>query len=341
MNFINSLFIFFFITLSFVQLSSAHSFLSDPEPYYHVFKTKNCRGSQCDQACPDIQRPGRMENSESNPEKTWRRGDKINIKWARNNHRGGIVRFSIVPIDQMMSRSAHSKYFIYAGCWDQGEYRCSGKLCGSDTDRIGFSRDIEIPKVIPDGVYIFAYVWFGGLHFSRKRGDFADYYSCAYVRISGGSMESSYQPTWEAGITGKYEAGGKCHTDADEPNTCSPRTGCKGTATTAVYRPFKDGNIPPVLTPGDYGGSALESRSNNNNDEDNTVVPVDASDMSGMDMVMDGGICQGEVCCKASCGGCGGSDCAKLPGGTENCCYGYIKRNAPSCNDSAPPCRRS
>ena len=40
-----------------------------------------------------------------------------------------------------------------------------------------------------------------------------------------------------------------------------------------------------------------------------------------------GGIQNGNVCCLACCGSCGGVGCGKRPGGTSNCCTKQIPEN--------------
>jgi hypothetical protein len=46
----------------------------------------------------------------------------------------------------------------------------------------------------------------------------------------------------------------------------------------------------------------------------------------------------GTVCCPPSCGACGVSGCASLPGGENNCCGSKIEQNNLSCLDHAAPC---
>lgn len=43
------------------------------------------------------------------------------------------------------------------------------------------------------------------------------------------------------------------------------------------------------------------------------------------------GIRNGDCCCAASCGICGGPDCGKHPGGGAHCCVGKIKDNGKVC----------
>ena len=42
-----------------------------------------------------------------------------------------------------------------------------------------------------------------------------------------------------------------------------------------------------------------------------------------------------DVCCAASCGKCGGSDCNKRPGGGDSCCAGKVRAAAKPCRVGA------
>lgn len=42
-------------------------------------------------------------------------------------------------------------------------------------------------------------------------------------------------------------------------------------------------------------------------------------------------ICEAYTCCPESCGQCGADNCAKLPGGVENCCAGAISGSERKC----------
>jgi hypothetical protein len=46
----------------------------------------------------------------------------------------------------------------------------------------------------------------------------------------------------------------------------------------------------------------------------------------------------GTVCCAASCGRCGGSDCSSLPGGLNACCTTHIEPLSRSCLNHEAPC---
>lgn len=242
-----------------VALASAHSFMTQPDAFNRVFQTKSCKGDECTNACPNVLRDtSDMSNTPDRPAATWRRGQEVMISWAKNNHRGGLVRVSLVPADSMMSRPWHAKLALFHGCWESGEYACSGELCGSDSDNEGFQRKVAVPSVFPDGLYVAAVVWYGGLHFSRDRGQFPDYFSCSFVRISGGApLGGSYQPNWAPGDTGRFDAvaytgdaskAGMCQTASDEVGEC-PKTGCTGPAFWAVSKPFQGGRMPDQITP--------------------------------------------------------------------------------------------
>merc|ERR1712232_460801 len=45
-----------------------------------------------------------------------------------------------------------------------------------------------------------------------------------------------------------------------------------------------------------------------------------------------------EICCPKSCTRCGGSDCGKLPGGSDNCCGGPITAANKFCAKQEAPC---
>lgn len=338
--------------------------MTGPDPYNRVYKTENCVGSECTQACPNILPDSKMHNTPSRPGASWKRGQKVTIHWAKNNHRGGMVRFAIVPVDKLMSRASHKKYALYYGCWEQGMFTCSGTLCGSDTDNEGFRRDFVIPTVIPDGVYALGVVWFGGLHFSRDKGQFPDYFSCGFIKIQGGApLGGSFQPFWDAGDTGKFARGDECETAADEPGVC-PKTGCTGPSFYGVAKSFKNGNMPPKLTKADYGATGVEvlpppgeegpppTGTEEKKSPPSATPPTDTTPKTDPPTTTtpktepptttkpaeDKGICLGTVCCPSSCGKCGGRGCSKRPGGGSACCYSKVKRARKSCSSNPPPC---
>jgi len=341
------------------DLVQTHSWQSEPPAYNEVFRTRSCRGSECTQACPSIFARG-MKNSRERPARTWKRGQSVSIKWVRNNHRGGLVRMSLVPADQMMSKPWHKKLAIWYGCWESGAHRCSGAMCGTDTDGTAFGRRMVIPSTFPDGDYVAAVVWYGGIEFMRERGQFPDYHSCSFVRIRGGTpVTSSFQPFWEAGDTGEFNHGGECRSAADEVGVC-PKTGCRNAASWTVAKSFKGGRRPARITPW-IVASAFRVRptftvsgSGRRNAPTSPVRtppptrpppsrPSGGNSRPGRGGVFDlnKSICAGKVCCPKSCGACGGNGCAMRNGGRDSCCYLDILRKRRSCNNNAAPCVRT
>jgi hypothetical protein len=68
------------------------------------------------------------------------------------------------------------------------------------------------------------------------------------------------------------------------------------------------------------------------------TIPVTADQHRAC--VENGGLVNGDVCCDAACGSCGGNGCGQRPGGGELCCVGAITRANVMCSDNGgvPPC---
>lgn len=267
-----SLFTFLTISISLIVLCGGHSFLIDPPPFDQTYVTKECRErtnylgrrGSCDQACPNYP-SRRAKYTHRNPIRTYKRGEDVQISWAKNNHHGGFMAVGLTPFDQMMDKEAHKKFYLYYGCWEQKRVRCrNNEPCGTDNEV--FVRKIQIPTVIPDGVYVFSWVWFGGLQFMRDHGQFPDYHSCAFVRIRGGApldTKGSYQPFFQPGETGKRAVNGRCHAAIDAPGLC-PVEGCDGPKyprEVTVPKAFKNSRQPAALNYLDFAGEEAPSAS--------------------------------------------------------------------------------
>lgn len=153
----------------------------------------------------------------------------------------------------MFDRHAHSKAAFYYGCWEQGLHRCYGKKeCGSDKKGEAFERVITIPDVLPDGDYVLSLIWYGGLEYTRQKGKFSDYTSCAFVRIQGGyRMRWRFTPYFDAGDTGEYKHGDECLTSATYAGQCT--AGCDKTqAYYAKPYPFRFGGKSKPLRREDF-----------------------------------------------------------------------------------------
>lgn len=197
--------------ISLLDYCKCHSFLVTPAPI-----STWCKG------CLSCRNVKRSDLSQSNVDKTWKRGEPVDIKWVRNNHHGGFVRFSIVPLKMVYDEIAHKRFAFYYGCWEQGLFLCGkNKKCGTDQHGMGFQRKISVPDVIPDGIYIFTFMWFGGLHYKRKNGRFSHYTSCSLIRIKGGvTLKKQFQKQFEPGDVGKYKKEGLCLTSTAIEGQC-------------------------------------------------------------------------------------------------------------------------
>ena len=56
------------------------------------------------------------------------------------------------------------------------------------------------------------------------------------------------------------------------------------------------------------------------------------------DVHCEGGIAEGDVCCAARCGECGGAGCGGRPGGADECCTGRVRESGRGCAFAEPPC---
>eukprot|EP00171_Calliarthron_tuberculosum_P009348 IDg9348t1 len=197
------------LTVAALSPVHAHTNLAKPAPWNPI----DCNPPECQTPCPPIWSHGksRARNTPDTPSATWKRGSFQKIVWHRNNHEGGYFRRSLVPVKHMWSHRWHQKTAFEWGCFSQGLFKCGySPECGTDKNGYAYSSYVRIPEVYPDGVYVFAQAWFGGLHYKRKRAFFSDYYSCAYVHIKGGRLIPRYKPTFWAGKQYRSGLNGKC-----------------------------------------------------------------------------------------------------------------------------------
>lgn len=328
--------IVFLLAVCNVVVVNSHSWMSDPEAYNQVYRANSCTGAECYQACPSIWNSG-MKNSRASPAKHWKRGQRVVIRWVRNNHRGGMFRVSIVPVEKMMSKEWHAKFAFLYGCWDTGMHKCTGDACGTDTDHIAFSRPITVPAVYPDGDYVVGHVWYGGLEHTRTKGAFPDYFSCSFVRIKGGdAIVEKFQPSFEGWVASDKHSVRSCLTAADAPRRCQ-RQECSTKSFYAVARPFRNGAKPDPIRRSDImkcmgngGGHKGESR--------RSESKQDSGRGSGFFERHGNPLCSGKVCCKRSCGKCGGSGCNKRGNSGDICCASKVKAMGRICGRDEPPC---
>lgn len=115
-----------------------------------------------------------------------------------------------------------------------------------------YTTTVIIPNVIPDGNYVLGWVWYGGLDgtlegLEKSIGLYADYWSCSFIRISGGEqLQSEFQPTFTNNLKNRWEDG--CLAANDRPGNCVFEP-CVRNATVQIPWEFKEGNGNNTLRP--------------------------------------------------------------------------------------------
>ncbi|CAN8071063.1 unnamed protein product [Agarophyton chilense] len=184
---------------SLLALANGHSFLTVPMP---ISTVETCRvgGNPgwlafCGGPCPDFN--FRYDMRPEHPAAEWQRGSEQTIHYSKNNHDGGFVRLSLVPLDERMRREAHDALAFHYGCWSEGEFSCKRteqhRDCGFDRDNLAYRVSVVVPTTHPDGVYVLGWAWYGG---GTVTSDFGDYYDCAFVHIRGGPLTDTFSATF-------------------------------------------------------------------------------------------------------------------------------------------------
>lgn len=165
---------------------------------------------------------------------TYRRGQRTAIEYLRNNHKGGFLRLSLVPVHQRTRHDVHARNAFRWSCWSHGQIRCRDGKCGTDRKGWRYRQFITIPDVFPDGEYVLGFAWYGGSFFQ------GDYYSCARVRVQGGApLSKSYTATLE------HARDGKCESTANKLGICR-REPCRGRRRT-LMKPAEFNGSPPKV----------------------------------------------------------------------------------------------
>ncbi len=254
------------IFLCLFTLTWAHSNLRFPEPYnedrYQPGNAFECKGSVRCGPCPLL--PAKLHEL---PITTWRRGQRVQIQWHRNNHRDGFYRRSLVPFKHIMNPEAHKELAFDYGCHSQGTFKCPVKRdkwaerCGADNHNppLLHSNKMVVPRIFPDGRYVFVQTWYGG---SDRMGDpdrgahakFSNFYMCSLVDIKGGDAGPTTPVTFEHGIRDNFDPRGKegtlgprqCWSTSDRMLECGGNE-CKGAKLRAMTpATFKNEQGKPI-----------------------------------------------------------------------------------------------
>lgn len=347
------------VLLTMVRSARAHSWTIDPLTYNTRYKTGDCTGPECGSPCPPKWRR-HMNNSAASPAATYHRGQEVDISWVRNSHHGGMVRLGFVPVSAMWNAAAHSRLALFYGCWDDEKTRCksrSFRWCGTDAGGFALTARLRVPTCLPDGDYVFAYAWFGGLHFRRNRGGFPDFNHCAHVRVRGGAaVGGACVPEFRVrGGPSASRDRTQCLTSATAPGQCVKRE-CMVRSFYAKPKAFVPNDPPPffasdVAYVADHPKDTLPKwpigtpdRGPHSAPPAPTGKPWQSPSRSpaawrASPPPRQGAKCGGGVCCSPGCTKCAGRDCHKH--GTNHgdmCCRTAVLRTGRSCDSVGPPC---
>jgi len=119
------------------------------------------------------------------------RGQALHALWSFNNHRGGFVRFSIVPEGQEDTKGIFNKHshIVSFGCHTQ---HCGGKGVKFDSgDKFPCNSSLHIPTHLKDGNYVLQWVVYSMYDSdANPNKGLPNYISCANIKIEGGPQET-------------------------------------------------------------------------------------------------------------------------------------------------------
>jgi hypothetical protein len=162
---------------------NAHTWMLSPEPRYAdtcipIYDSNTC--------CADAP-------TDTSTLPVYERGQHVNSEWGRNNHIGGFIRYSILPIGSDTSGfdSIHAT-FQYAcfssDCvgYDGSIYSWDGSY---DMNAVKCSTTIIIPVWLEDGAYTIQWRWHsGGDSYDIRNLGLVDFTSCHDFVVRGGAV---------------------------------------------------------------------------------------------------------------------------------------------------------
>lgn len=245
--------------------ATGHSYSTAPPPDWKPGTRAWCRvgGPESDN-CPG---PCIAKNSfqyfRAAETTTWRRGEEQKVTWIRNTHQFGFVRLALVPEKDRMNKKVHDANTFHYACYDSNPQACRvPTLCG--TGKTEGTTKFKVPAV-PDGKYVLGWAWYGSFA-GRGKGKrelfhFGDYWSCSFIRVSGGNVapvkgKAAFKPEL---VTGTGE--GTCKSMNNKLGVCAvePCPGAYGSLRPrgmcpagfklnggTCYSPHDDKKTPPV-----------------------------------------------------------------------------------------------
>eukprot|EP00835_Amoeboradix_gromovi_P003198 NODE_202_length_14999_cov_0.270067.p6 type:complete len:331 gc:universal NODE_202_length_14999_cov_0.270067:2419-3411(+) len=227
-------------------LAYGHTFISQPVTRnlnsQDVFTTT--KGGYKDASC------GNGKDQANEPVTTLKRGEKLPVKWARNNHSGGFMRYSIASFENSDVYSDYKVGNVYAGIFDDPKrifhYECAEKVCksgkpdnptGPDPNPAFMSNvcegDLTLPNWVPNGKFTIQGIWYGTGHSKQDifRGQ-TFFTSCfeIYVVDGGEPLDPKMKEYTEyvKGTDIKLDSAGQCTSKATfTPGDVNGTEGCK------------------------------------------------------------------------------------------------------------------
>lgn len=250
----------FFVSLALVlHFSNGHTSMTSPQPVSWALKC--VRSTGCGPCPHNDFRPG---VSADTPETVVARNSVLTVWTRKNNHSGGFARWSLVLVKNMYNYWKHEQGAFMYTCHDVHVKRCnptnkefSTKYCGTDKENKFFEHQVPIPKHVPNGIYVLAFTWYGGLNHNGHHGNFADYYDCTYIRVEGGPQYYVHQPFFRPGHS-EYGNQTHCKAFSNELGKC-PKEPCfllgnrKGNiGMLMIPKEFAKGKLPPKILRENY-----------------------------------------------------------------------------------------
>lgn len=217
-------FMLLLLLLSILDIVTAHTYLLQPQSRYQglcipaVDLNTNC--------C--AQKPNQVSN-------TYRRGQIVKTEWGRNNHIGGFIRYSIVPLRQSDNLN------IFNNDSNVFQYNCYAPQCIGDNNNFyapdppgtGYnqnkcSMNIKIPNWLPDGSYTIQWRWHsGGDNYNQRNLGLWDFIACHDFKIAGGPLFQKPQCPLFIGGDASNPNLNACEFFKDNTiNTCTIEKGC-------------------------------------------------------------------------------------------------------------------
>lgn len=160
-----------------VSLVDGHAYLMQPKPRDYE---KYNRDNDNSVVCGSNTVVNRVFNE-------YKAGETINVRYGRNNHNLGFIRWSMVPVGQESKTNFDDNAFMYTcreagpGCVPQTNNRDNlVTLDGLPDNTLQCGGKITLPDHLPAGDYVLQWTWFGVGGYGSE----SMFRSCANIRLT-------------------------------------------------------------------------------------------------------------------------------------------------------------